>query len=199
MPLHVSVGNLELGDVVSVVGDEWSWVVGRRDDLVESVGAAVSWASSLEVSLVLDLESIEWASVLALGVEVSSDVELEGLARWSSDPGVAESEVVSDGLRVNSDLDEGCLPSSGGCESRSASSWSRVARGSTITQGAQALSTVLRVSLSSVDASSSAGTSTGVVSVDELDVVEGDNSVAHSEDIVLVARPDGDCSVLGDE
>ena len=42
MPLHVSVGDLELGDVVSVVGDEWSWIVGRRDDLVESVGAAVS-------------------------------------------------------------------------------------------------------------------------------------------------------------
>ena len=75
--------------------------------------------------------TIEWASVLALGVEVSSDVELESLARWSSDPGVAESEVVSDGLRVNADLDEGCLPSSGGCERRSASSWSRVARGST--------------------------------------------------------------------
>ena len=53
--------------------------------------------------------------------------------------------------------------------------------------------------MNTVDASSSAGTSTGVVSVDELDVVEGDNSVAHSEDIVLVARPDGDCSVLGDE
>ena len=40
--LHISVGDLELGDVVSVVGDEWSWVVGRRDDLVEGVGAAVS-------------------------------------------------------------------------------------------------------------------------------------------------------------
>ena len=42
MPLHISVGDLELGDVVSVVGDEWSWVVGRRDDRVEGVGAAVS-------------------------------------------------------------------------------------------------------------------------------------------------------------
>ena len=42
MPLHVSVGDLELGDVVSVVGDEWSWIVGRRDDLVEGIGAAVS-------------------------------------------------------------------------------------------------------------------------------------------------------------
>ena len=31
-----------MGDVVSVVGDEWSWIVGRRDDLVEGIGAAVS-------------------------------------------------------------------------------------------------------------------------------------------------------------
>ena len=77
------------------------------------------------------LFTIEWASVLALGVEVSSDVELESLASWSRDPGGAESEVISDGLRVNSDLDEVCLPSSGGCESRSASSWSLAARGST--------------------------------------------------------------------
>lgn len=82
------------------------------------------------------------------------------------------------------------MPSSGGCESRSASSWSLAASGSAITHGAQALGTVLRISLSSVDASSSAGTSAGVVSVDELNVVEGDDSVAHGEHIVLVARPD---------
>ena len=44
--------------------------------------------------------------------------------------------------------------------------------------------------MNTVDAGSSAGTSTGVVSVDELDVIEGDNSVTHSENVVLVARPD---------
>ena len=44
--------------------------------------------------------------------------------------------------------------------------------------------------VNTVDTSSSAGTSAGVVSVDELNVVEGDDSVAHGEHIVLVARPD---------